>query len=175
MSKGTFAIAVATMIYSGSAAVPSIAADYPERPVRVIVPGTPGGGPDVSARIIAAELTRQMGRQFIVDNRSGASGTIGIEILARATPDDYTIGQGSMPQLAIHRSILPKLSYDVDRDIQPIGQYSVGHSILVVALSLRSNRCRNCWITLAKFQASCCLLPMATARSRISQPRYSNA
>ena len=136
MCKITLAISVATIICSGATALPSIAADYPERPVRVIVPGAPGGGPDVSTRIIAAELTRQMGRQFIVDNRSGASGTIGIEILARAAPDGYTIGHGNLPTLAIHRSILTKLSYDPDRDIQPIAQYSVSHSILVVALSL---------------------------------------
>ena len=60
MSKVTLAISVATMIYSGASASPSVAADYPERPVRVIVPAAPGGGADVGTRIIAGELTRQM-------------------------------------------------------------------------------------------------------------------
>ena len=136
MPKGTFAIAVATTIHSGVAAFPSTAADYPERPVRVIVPSAPGGGPDVTTRIIVAELTRQLGAQFVVDNRPGASGSIATEIVARAAPDGYTIGQGSITTLVNNRFFLPKLPYDIDRDIQPISLYSVVPNILAVTLSL---------------------------------------
>ncbi|MEQ1775552.1 MAG: tripartite tricarboxylate transporter substrate binding protein [Burkholderiales bacterium] len=138
MSKVTLAISIsiATIIYSGTAAFQSIAADYPERPVRVIVAAAPGSGPDVGTRIVAAELARQLGQQFVVDNRPGASGSIGMEMIARATPDGYTIGTGSITTLAINRSFLAKLPYDPDRDIQPVSQYVVTPNILAVTLSL---------------------------------------
>ena len=114
----------------------STAADYPERPVRVIVPGPPGGAPDLGTRMIAAELTRQMGKQFVVDNRPGASGSIATEMIARAVPDGYTIGQGNFGSLGTNRSLLPKLPYDPDRDIQPVAQFSVVPNILAVTMSL---------------------------------------
>jgi tripartite-type tricarboxylate transporter receptor subunit TctC len=136
MSKVTFVISVATIVHSGAAAFPSIAADYPERPVRVIVPSAPGGAPDTDARIFAAELTRQLGKQFVVDNRPGASGSLGAEMIARATPDGYTIGHGNTNTLALNRLLLPKLSYDPDRDVQPIAQYVVAPHLLAVTLSL---------------------------------------
>ena len=123
MSKVTLAISVATMIYSGATAFPSIAADYPDRPIRVIVPSAPGGAPDVSTRILVAEMTRQMGQQFVVDNRSGASGLIGPEMIAHAAPDGYTIGNGSFTTLISNRSVLGKLPYDPDREIQPVARW----------------------------------------------------
>ena len=86
-SKIALAISIATIIYHGVAASPSIAAEYPDRPVHVIVPSAPGGAPDITTRIVVAELTRQMGQQFVVDNRPGASGIIGTELTVRATPD----------------------------------------------------------------------------------------
>jgi tripartite-type tricarboxylate transporter receptor subunit TctC len=97
--------------------------NYPERAVRFIVPSAPGGAPDISSRIVAAELTRQMGKQFVIDNRPGASGSIGTDLIARAAPDGYTIGQGNFSTLGTIRSLL-KLPYDTDRDLQMIGQYS---------------------------------------------------
>jgi tripartite-type tricarboxylate transporter receptor subunit TctC len=112
------------------------AADYPDRPVRVIVPSLPGGPPDLNMRIIVSELTRQMGKQFVVDNRPGASGSIATEMIARAIPDGYTIGQGNIATLATNRSMLPKLPYDPDRDIQPVAQTALSPNILAVTLSL---------------------------------------
>src|SRR3712207_5579710 len=79
------------------------AAEYPERPIRYVLPSAPGGGPDVAARIVMAELGRQLGKQIIVDNRPGASGVIGTEIIARAAPDGYTIGHGNINTMAINR------------------------------------------------------------------------
>ena len=111
-------------------------ADYPDRPVRVIVSSAPGGGPDISTRIVVAELGRQMGKQFVVDNRPGATGAIGLEILARAAPDGYTFGQGNSSTLAISRNLMPKLAFDLDRDLQPIVLYATLYNVLGVAPSL---------------------------------------
>lgn len=127
----TMCIAICAVLTTTTAA-----ADYPERPVRVIVASGAGGGADVGTRIVAGELSRQTGKQFIVDNRPGATGLIGTELIVRATPDGYTIGQGNTGTLATNRSILPKLPYDPDRDIQFISQYAVTPNILVVAPSL---------------------------------------
>lgn len=69
----------------------SVAAQaYPSRPLRLVVPSAPGGSPDINARELAAELTKQLGKQVVVENRPGASGILGYEMLARATPDGYT-------------------------------------------------------------------------------------
>ena len=109
---------------------------YPERPIRYIVPSSPGTGPDIVARILAPELSRQMGQQFVVDNRPGGSGTIGIDMMVRAVPDGHTIGYGTILTLAINRSVLPKLPYDADRDLVPIVQYTSVPNLLAVTLSL---------------------------------------
>jgi len=111
-------------------------AAWPERPLRYIVPSAPGGGPDVAARIIMAELGRQVGQQVIVDNRPGGSGTIGTDIIARATPDGYNMGHGNILTMAIGRSVLPKLPYDVDRDIQPVVHMYGTPNLLAVTLTL---------------------------------------
>lgn len=111
-------------------------AAYPERPVRIIVPGGAGSGPDTTARLLAVELGRQMGQQFIVDNRPGASGVIAIELLARASPDGYTIGMGNTNTLATNRHLVARLPYDLDRDIQPVVLTTLTPFILGVTLSL---------------------------------------
>jgi len=111
-------------------------AAWPERPLRYIIPSAPGGGPDVAARIIMAELGRQVGQQVIVDNRPGGSGTIGTDIIARASPDGYNMGHGNILTMAIGRSVLPKLPYDVDRDIQPVVHMYGTPNLLAVTLTL---------------------------------------
>ena len=111
-------------------------AAYPERPIRYIVPSPAGSGADIIARIMTAELSKQMGQQFVVDNRPGASGTIGIDMMARAVPDGHTIGFGTILTLALNRSVLPKLPYDVDKDLIPIVQYTSQPNLLVVTPSL---------------------------------------
>src|ERR687889_441950 len=79
------------------------AAQYPNRPLRYIVPQAPGSASDTSARIIAFELTRILGQQVVVDNRPGGGLTIGIDLVVRAPPDGYTIGYGNIGGLAINR------------------------------------------------------------------------
>jgi tripartite-type tricarboxylate transporter receptor subunit TctC len=112
------------------------AAEYPNRPIRYIVPSAAGGGPDTSARLLVAELSRQMGQQIVVDNRPGATGSMGTELIVRAAPDGYTIGHGNTPTLAINRSVLPNVPYDPDRDLQKITQTIVLPNLLGVTPSL---------------------------------------
>jgi len=115
---------------------PPLFAAYPDRPIRYVLGSAPGGGPDVAARIIMAELGRQMGQQVIVENRPGASGTIGLDIIARATPDGYTIGHGNIQTMAISRSVIPKLPYNIDKDFQPVVHMYGTPNLLAVTLSI---------------------------------------
>ncbi|HTD89779.1 MAG TPA: tripartite tricarboxylate transporter substrate binding protein [Burkholderiales bacterium] len=108
------------------------AAQYPDRAVRYIVPQAAGSASDTSARIVAFELTRILGQQVVVDNRPGGGLTIGIDMVVRAAPDGYTIGYGNIGGLAINRSILPQVPYDVLKDVQPIAQTNTGNQLLAV-------------------------------------------
>ena len=90
---------------------------YPERPVRLIVPFPPGGATDVNARILAAELSALLKQQFVIDNRPGASGTIGIDMVAKSAPDGYTLGVSGVGPTAILPIIDPKLPYNPARDL----------------------------------------------------------
>lgn len=112
------------------------AAEYPDRPVRVVVPSAPGSGPDVSARVVATALSQQMGRQFIVDNRPGGSFLIGFEIITRAAPDGYTIGLGTSGSLAMTPGITPGWPYEIGRDFEPVVMLYGSTFILAVASSL---------------------------------------
>jgi tripartite-type tricarboxylate transporter receptor subunit TctC len=109
---------------------------YPDRPVRYILPSAPGGGPDVAARIVMAELSRQLGVPVVVDNRAGGSGVIGTDAIAKASPDGYTIGHGNINTMAINRSVLPRLTYDIDRDFQPVVHMYGTPNLLAVTVSL---------------------------------------
>ena len=111
-------------------------AAYPDRPLRYVLGSAPGGGPDVAARVVMAELGRQLGQQVVIENRPGASGTIGTDIIARATPDGYTIGHGNIQTLAITRSVLKTLPYDIDRDLQPVVHMYGTPNLLAITPSL---------------------------------------
>jgi tripartite-type tricarboxylate transporter receptor subunit TctC len=93
---------------------------YPVKPIRLVVPFTPGGSTDILARFIGKELAETFGQQVIIDNRPGAGGTIGMELAARAAPDGYTLTMGHIGTLAINPSLYPKLPYDPLKDFQPI-------------------------------------------------------
>src|SRR6266496_3136807 len=109
------------------------AAEYPDRPVRLIVPQAPGSATDTVARILGAELAKELGVQIIVDNRPGGALTIGLDLTAKAAPDGYTIGMGPIGALAITRHMVAKLPYDIERDFQPIAVVTRGHLLLAVS------------------------------------------
>jgi tripartite-type tricarboxylate transporter receptor subunit TctC len=105
-------------------------ASWPARPVRMIVPFTPGGTTDRIARLYAAHLSKELGQQFIVDNRAGASGTIGSEMIARAQPDGYTLG--IVPSSFAINAVLYKLPYHPVTGIAPVGMIVTGPLILTM-------------------------------------------
>ncbi len=111
-------------------------ADYPDRLVRFIVSSGAGGAPDFNARILAAELSKQMGQQFVVDNRPGAGSTLGTNLMAKAPPDGYTIGYGTIGPIAIQRSLQRNLPYDADRDLRPVVLVTLTPNLLAVTTSL---------------------------------------
>ena len=103
------------------AAVPAAAqGSWPTKPVRIVVPFAAGGTTDLLARAIAPELSRAFGHQFIVDNRSGAGGNVGAEIVARSPPDGYTLLMGTVGTHGINRALYDKLPYDPIKDFAPI-------------------------------------------------------
>ena len=99
---------------------PAAAATYPERPIRFVVPFPPGTTTDVVARLVAQRGGDRLGQPIVVDNRSGASGTIGVETVARAAPDGYTWGLGTTTTHALAHILSPKLAYDPVRDFAPV-------------------------------------------------------
>jgi tripartite-type tricarboxylate transporter receptor subunit TctC len=106
-------------------------AGYPRKPIRMIIPAAPGGAPDVTGRLIAGEIGKQLGQQVVVENRPGSGGVIGFEATARATPDGYTIGLATFP-IATNPSLFAKLPYDALRDLQMVVQTGSGVNLLVV-------------------------------------------
>ena len=109
---------------------------YPDRPIRLIVPQAPGSATDTVARILAAELGPQLGQQIIVDNRPGGALTIGMDVTAKAAPDGYTLAMGPIGALAITRHMVARLPYDIERDFQPIALVTRGHLLLAVSPKL---------------------------------------
>jgi tripartite-type tricarboxylate transporter receptor subunit TctC len=114
---------------------PLHAQTWPAKPVRVVVPYAPGGGADVISRIMAARLTDVLGQQTVIDNRTGANGIVGSELVARAAPDGYTFLFVSSP-FSVNPSLYPKLPFDTVRDFVPVSQVATAPYILVVHSSL---------------------------------------
>ena len=122
-------------------AIPTMAAaEFPDKPIRLIVPQAPGSATDVLARLLAAELGPQLGgATVIVDNRPGGALTLGIDLTAKSPPDGYTLGMGPIGALAITRHMVSKLPYNIERDLQPIALVSRGHLLLAASNSMPFN------------------------------------
>src|SRR6478609_3304292 len=111
-SKIILAVVAAFLIPAGGAAAQS----YPAKPVRLVSPYPPGGANDILARIIGQKLGEDLGQQIVVENRGGATGNIGAELVAKAPPDGYTLLMSSVTTQAINMSLLAKPPYDFVRD-----------------------------------------------------------
>ena len=122
------------------AAVAAHGADspYPNRPVRLVVPFAPGGGVDATARIVAPKLSESMGQNWVVDNRTGAAGNLGSEIVARAHADGYTVLLALDTQLTANPSLY-RLPFNVEKDLQPVVILAVSDQIVVVHPSVAAN------------------------------------
>ncbi len=126
-----------------------IAAGYPERSVRVVIPFPPGGGTDGLARILTPKISNALGQQFIVDNRPGAGGNISTEIVASAPPDGYTLLMTISTALTVNPLLYANLNFDVNRDLKPITQIAAAQYILVLHPSIPASNVKEL-IALAK-------------------------
>jgi len=98
----------------------ALAQPFPAKPIRIVVPWTPGGVTDVLTRAVALQMSESLGQQVVVENRPGAGGTIGIAAVTKAAPDGYTLVMTDVPSHAISASLYAKLPYDVAKDLEPI-------------------------------------------------------
>jgi tripartite-type tricarboxylate transporter receptor subunit TctC len=126
LSHLVFAILTCGPLASGA-----LAQAYPLRPVRVIVTFPPGAGSDITTRLVCARLSDTLGRQFVIDNRAGAAGNIGVELAARAAPDGYTL-LAATASAAISQSAYSKVSFDLMRDFAPIAMMASAPFVLAV-------------------------------------------
>ena len=131
--------AIFLALIAGCAAPAWAAAPYPTKPVRIVVTYVPGGNTDVAARLVSPHLTDNLGQTIIIDNRGGAGGVVGTEIVARAVPDGYTLLFGTSAGLSINPQLQPKLPYDVERDFAPISLLVINPQLMVASLGLPAN------------------------------------
>ena len=125
------------------------AAEYPTKPIRLLVGFAPGGGTDTTARAISQKLTAALGQQVVVDNRPGVSGNIAAEITANAPPDGYTVLLATIGALAINPSLLKKMPFDPIKDLAPVTRAADSTNILVVHPSVAAKSVKEL-IALAK-------------------------
>ena len=130
MKKLLMALCAAVGLAPGLSAAPARADDYPNKPVRLIVPFAPGGVTDTGARVVAERLAARLGQQVVVDNRPGASGNIGTQMAAVAAPDGYTLVVGFDGTLVINPHVYAKVPFDTLRDFAPVSK--IGDAALVI-------------------------------------------
>jgi tripartite-type tricarboxylate transporter receptor subunit TctC len=118
---------------AGLAPWPSFAqAAWPTKPVRMVVPFPAGGTTDILARAVAQELTKSLGQSFVVDNKPGAGGNIGADLVAKAAPDGYTLLMGTVGTHAINKSLYARMPFDPQKDFQPITLVAAVPNVMVV-------------------------------------------
>ena len=121
-----FAIALAT---AGAA----VAQGYPAKPVRLIIPFPPGGSADTIARLLAQEMSKSLGQPVVAENRPGAGGNIGVDVVAKSAPDGYTIGLAAAGALVINQHLMGKLPYDPVKDLVPVSKLADIPIVVAVA------------------------------------------
>jgi tripartite-type tricarboxylate transporter receptor subunit TctC len=115
------------------------AAQYPSRPIHLIVPIPPGGAPDIAARVLGQKLSEQMGQPVVVENRVGSNGNIATELVARAAADGYTLGLVADSQIAINPHLYSTMSFDTLRDLTPVSSVASNQFVLAINPSLPVN------------------------------------
>ena len=105
---------------------------YPTKSIRLVAPSTPGDAPDVIARLVAERLSAALGQQVVVENRPGAGGVVGSEIVAKSAPDGYTLIMGNAGSHGINAAVYSKLPYDILKDFAPVSQIAIAPNIFVV-------------------------------------------
>jgi tripartite-type tricarboxylate transporter receptor subunit TctC len=152
LTTATLGLAIAAHVSAGE--------PYPAKPIRLVVGFPPGGFVDFTARLVGAPLGAALGQQVVVENRGGAGGIVGTEIVARAAPDGYTLTVGSAGTHAVNQSLYAKLPYNVLRDFQPVARLADAPSVLAVHPSLPANNVKEL---------------LALARAKPGQINYASA
>jgi tripartite-type tricarboxylate transporter receptor subunit TctC len=111
---------------------PGYADNYPDRPIKLVVPFPPGGGVDIYARLVQNELAKQLGQPIVIENKSGAGGMIGTDLVAKAPADGYTLVAGNVAVMAMNAAVYKKMPYDPIKDLTPIMQTVMVPYVLVV-------------------------------------------
>ena len=114
-------------------------ASWPTKPVRIVVPFAPGGTTDILARATALELSKAFGQQFVVDNRGGAGGNIGADIVAKSAPDGYTLLMGTVGTQSINKWLYTKMPFDPQKDFTPITMVAAVPNVMVVPTEKAKN------------------------------------
>ncbi len=131
-------LACLVMLIVGTLPLSSLA-QFPDKPIRLIVPQAPGSATDTVARLYASELGKTLNAQIVVENRPGGAFTIGLDAVAKSAPDGYTLGLGPIGALAISPNMIAKIPYNIERDFQPIVVLARGHLLLAVSPHLPVN------------------------------------
>jgi tripartite-type tricarboxylate transporter receptor subunit TctC len=129
-------LAVALLLAGAASAAEAADADYPSRPIRLIVPFAPGGPSDVLSRFVAQRLGENLAGTIVVDNRGSVGGILGAELAAKSNPDGYTLLLSANSLLSINPHVYKKLPYNPERDLQPITQLTEGGNVVVVHPSI---------------------------------------
>ncbi|MBA3774943.1 MAG: tripartite tricarboxylate transporter substrate binding protein, partial [Betaproteobacteria bacterium] len=128
-SLPSFLVAAVVLVLAAGGAH---AQSFPTKQIRLVAPSAPGDAPDVIARLVAEKLSAALGQQVVVDNKPGAGGVVGSEIVAKAPPDGYTLIMGNAGSHGINAAVYTKLPYDIQRDFAPVSQIAVAPNIFIV-------------------------------------------
>jgi len=129
-------VATLATLALGAASPLALAQAWPTKPVRIVVPFTAGGSTDIVARILAAKLTTSLGQPVVVDNRAGAGGTLGSDVVAKSPADGYTLLMGTSSTMAIAPNIYSKLPYNTLKDLVPVSLLGTADVVLVANAGL---------------------------------------
>ena len=148
---------ITSMMVAGIAlaivSVSAFAQSWPMRPIRLIVPFAPGGGVDLTGRVLAPKLSEALGQTVIVENRGGVGGLIGVDLGAKASPDGYTVVIGTIGNIAIAPHLQSKMPYDPQKDLVPISQLANALNVMVINPSVKATTVKE-FIELAKKEGS---------------------